>query len=231
MNRYNPTAEFRYEKKYFLSNITSTDLETFVKIHPGQFSEIFHERIVNNIYYDTFDYECLNDNVSGVSNRLKVRLRWYGEEIVKVTDPKLELKIKCGLLGTKRTIQCDPFSLFEERTFSHNIPSLNEHSEKAGIYLGQYTPKLFNSYSRKYYLSEDKKIRITIDYNQVFSRIDKFLGTNKNKINDNQSVIMELKYGSTDSVRAIEIASYFPFRLSKSSKYVRGLARLNYEEY
>ena len=44
---------FRYERKFIISQLDRHHVETLIKNHPAMFSEIFHERSVNNIYFDT----------------------------------------------------------------------------------------------------------------------------------------------------------------------------------
>ena len=43
----------RFERKFVIPRISKFQVEKFIKTHPGVFSEIFHERQVNNIYFDT----------------------------------------------------------------------------------------------------------------------------------------------------------------------------------
>ena len=91
---------FRYERKFKISEIDRNYVETLVKYHPAMFSEIFHERIVNNIYFDTLNMDYYYDNKSGSSKRMKVRIRWYGNQFGLIEKPVLELKIKDGLIET-----------------------------------------------------------------------------------------------------------------------------------
>ena len=47
--------KFRYEKKIVISGINRIEIESIIKLHPAMFSEIFSERYVRNIYFDTFE--------------------------------------------------------------------------------------------------------------------------------------------------------------------------------
>ena len=95
---------------------------------------------------------------------------------------------------------------------------------KTGLKSSQ--PVLLNRYSRKYFLSADKRYRITIDTDQVFYRIGTqnnfFLNEQKNNVN----VIIELKYNIAADDDANHITEHFPFRLTKSSKYVSGIEKI-----
>ena len=81
-----------------------------------------------------------------------------------------------------------------------------------------------NRYMRKYFLSFDKKYRITIDFNQAFYRLSN--NTLLRKHVDQNNVILELKYDSHNDDDARYITNNFPFRLSKNSKYVNGVHNL-----
>jgi hypothetical protein len=41
------------------------------------------------------------DNVSGLSKRVKVRIRWYGDLYGHIQSPILEFKIRNNTLGSK----------------------------------------------------------------------------------------------------------------------------------
>ena len=102
---------YRYERKYFITEITGKDIDYIVKIHPAMFSEIFHERSVNNIYFDSPELNNYFDNIDGNMYRVKSRIRWYGRTFGVIEKPVLELKIKNGLLGRKVSYSLDTFKL------------------------------------------------------------------------------------------------------------------------
>ena len=193
-----------------------------IKLHPYNFSEIYQQRNINNIYYDNLDFQCYNDNVIGVSNRIKARLRWYGNLFGKINRSKIELKIKKGLLGKKHTINYNPFNFSSGISNIKQLPKIDYYSAYMDEDLSCFNPTLLNYYSRKYYLSYDKLFRVTIDFDQVFSLPNGKIF--RSKIKDYNSLILELKYNEKYDDIAQEISSILPFRLSKSSKYVRGIS-------
>jgi hypothetical protein len=87
-------------------------------------------------------------------------------------------------------------------------------------------PVLLNSYSRKYFLSADKKYRLTIDHFLTYYKIDFAGNTFLNKVTDYKSTVMELKYDSVYEPEAKMIGTMFPFMLTKNSKYLQGLERV-----
>ena len=92
---------FRYERKFIISQLDRYRVETLIKDHPAMFSEIFHERSVNNIYFDSLSMHSHYNNKCGTSQRMKVRIRWYNDFFPNISNPILEFKVKNNLLGTK----------------------------------------------------------------------------------------------------------------------------------
>ena len=223
--------DFRYERKFFISGITQAEIESIIKLHPSMFTEIFSERYVSNIYFDTFDLNNYFENIDGNSERMKVRIRWYGNLFGKVENPTLELKIKKGLLGQKMKFSLLPFKLDQKINyidFFALVKNSGIENEIDKLGLESFFPVLLNGYKRKYFLSADKLYRITIDTDQIFYGIGKRNNLFINKQEDRINVIVELKYDVDADKNANKITSIFPFRLSKNSKYVNGVNACHY---
>jgi SPX domain protein involved in polyphosphate accumulation len=225
-NNFKISKTFRYERKFFLSEITTQELEGLVKFHPAIFSEIFNQRFINNIYFDTINLNNFNDNVEGTTDRVKVRIRWYGDLFGYIERPILEIKIKNGLLGKKMSMSIEPFEFNSKSNIANIVSNLDIRNDKLNIDFRTLYPSLVNRYKRKYFQSCDKKYRITIDSEQSFYKINNTNNFFLNIVNDNKSVIMELKYDEINDGGANLITSKFPFRVSKSSKYVNGLQQI-----
>ena len=119
---------YRYERKFLISELTREEVQSLIKSHTVMFREIYHPRYVNNIYFDTFDMGSYFDNVNGAFNRVKVRIRWYGDLFGPIKKPILEFKIKKGLLGTKISNPLCPFFL-NENFNSHVLTGVFEKSD------------------------------------------------------------------------------------------------------
>lgn len=217
---------FRYERKFIVpKSMPLSELIAIVKSNSSFFREVFYERQVNNIYFDTNGFKFYFDNVEGVADRQKVRIRWYGSTLGAIQKPKLEIKIKNGLVGDKWTFDLKPFSL-ESSITGNDLQKLFVNSDlPKPIYemVRGLNPTLVNSYTRRYFVSADQKFRITLDYD-VFYRNIKTRLNNFSKIPQSDPFnVVELKYGLEDDRLADGIAIQFPFRLSKNSKYVNGV--------
>ncbi len=221
------TSDYRYERKFFITELSKYETEGIVKINPAAFTEIYYKRFVNNIYFDSFNYNNFRDNVEGATDRIKIRIRWYGGLFGYIKHPVLEIKIKKGLLGKKISVPIKPFDLTREINISEILNSIKDLKEIIGIDFESLIPSLLNRYSRKYYQSFDKKFRITIDNKQSFYQINGKRNSFLDHHIDHNSVILELKYNQDYDKEVNYITSEFPFRLTKSSKYVNGIQQIS----
>ena len=218
----------RYERKFLITDYSHLDVEQMLKLHPACFSEIFYERTINNIYFDTLGLGYYYDNVEGSTERLKVRIRWYGDLFGPIAEPILEYKIKKGLLGRKESHALESFVLdkkfdkqqIENALKNEQIPLVVKNE------LLSLKPVLLNSYTRKYFLSADKNFRITIDHHLTYYRIGYGGNTFANSSVDHNATVLELKYDSSMEAEAKAVGNLFPFAMTKNSKYLQGLERV-----
>lgn len=221
-------TNFRYERKFIVSELTTCDVVSTVKLHPAMFSEIYHQRFVNNIYFDFVNLQNYFDNIDGNPHRTKIRVRWYGESFGTIRHPALELKSKHGSLGTKQSFSLPPFVLDNNFSIQTVSDIIKESSLPDILKLGLRSsfPTLFNVYSRRYFRSADGNYRITIDSDHVFYRIRHHNNSFINTFPDRCGIILELKYNQNMDDCSHYITNCFPFRLAKSSKYVGGIQKV-----
>ena len=221
----NKLKDFRYERKFFISELSRESVFGIIKMHPWFFTEIYNERFINNIYFDTFNRINFYENVEGNAERVKYRIRWYGNLFGNIEKPVLELKIKNGLLGKKRSFILEPFH-FEKGFTSKDLVRVFENSnfdQDVGINIQKQNPVLLNRYRRSYFMSFDKNYRITVDDDQEFYKIKNLNNNFLFRARDKSNIILELKYEQQFFNEAQQITSLFPFRMTKSSKFVRGI--------
>lgn len=216
---------YRYERKFLISNIARVNVEQLVLQHPALFTEIYHDRYVNNIYFDSMELRNFMDNIIGNMYRVKHRIRWYGDLLSMVEKPVLELKIKEGLVGTKKSFKLKKFYI-NKGISAAQIRSVILNSEvdvTTKSVIKNQIPVLLNRYKRRYFQSADKKFRITIDDEMMFAKFNTFNNKFMERYSDLNHVVMELKYEKEHELEAAKIINRFPFRLTKSSKYARGV--------
>ena len=222
-------SAYRYERKFTATAAHRSELISHIKNHPAFFREIYHTRQVNNIYFDTPALKFYNDNITGISQRKKVRIRWYGKTEGQIVSPKLEFKIKSGQVGTKWVLDMADFEMGRAFSKKYIFDILKKSDLPAAILedIKILSPTLVNSYRRTYFLSSDQKYRLTFDEDLLFYR-PPVLGNQPfcNPRSASNHFILELKYAQSEDARANYISKRFPFRLDKSSKYVKGLERV-----
>ena len=174
-------------------------------------------RKVNSIYFDTYDYKSIRENLDGVSNKKKIRIRWYGDKNT-TKNPIIETKSKKGFETKKESMPIR--ELNDLKVFSlKNLKILKETinlklKQKKIIY-----PVLTTHYEREYFISLNGKIRATIDYDlkSVFLNNSSQIDIIKNFKN---ICILEFKYSTGLDKYVRENLKDISLRLSKNSKFV-----------
>ena len=220
--------EYRYERKFFIEGVNAKQAISLVKLHPAMFREIYPPRAINNLYLDSPWMDDYFDNVGGVCDRRKNRVRWYHALFREVEDAMLEFKVKRGLVGTKhhhpfpKFTFDDRFSLpyFRDIIRISNLPlAVKDHLSGVG-------PVLLNRYLRWYFATPDRRFRVTVDTDLSFFHLNPFTNWFVNKQFDHENIVLELKYRLDDDSKVDEISAGFPFRVTRSSKYVQGIERV-----
>ena len=191
-----------------------------------KFSRSFEDRYINNIYLDDMNLSNYRDNIEGNTIRSKTRIRWYGDLLGINSGPNLEIKKKRGEVGFKEKLQLNDFNFDEE--FQSQIEGIRNNlkdMEKLHL-ISQLRPTLVNRYKRSYYVSYDGDFRITLDQNlEFFPFFNKKISLFQ-RYENKRMLIVELKYSKNVSNNANDISNQFPFRLTKSSKYIMGIDKI-----
>jgi len=218
-------AAMRYERKFVILDLGVAETEALIRFHPAVFREIYHRRFVNNIYFDTPSLEHYHANVRGIAQRVKCRVRWYGAPAGPIARPMLELKRKAGLLGSKEIHPLAPFDL-DEHFDAREVLEKSELPGRLRCDLAPLRPILMNRYRRRYFLSHDGKYRLTVDSELAFRGVGRGVSRFPAWLPADGRVIVELKFGVGGEDGGARIATRFPFRVTRSSKYVLGIEAL-----
>jgi SPX domain protein involved in polyphosphate accumulation len=219
------TREYRYERKFLVEELDAGQVRMMVRRHPGMFHEPYPPRVVNNLYLDTEEMDNYYANLSGAAERCKVRIRWYGELFGAPTSPVLEFKVKSGLVGTKQSFPFPAFSLDQEfsQRYFHELVRASNLPDHVRHHLRTLNVVLCNNYHRWYYTTKDRNYRLTIDSELAYYRVKRFSNSFVHKVLDDSRVIVELKYEKPFETQANRVAGFFPFRVTRNSKYVTGI--------
>ena len=189
---------FRKEKKFQISNSESIQIKK--EFFKDGMKNLYPQRIINSLYFDTKDFRLFKDSEEGVLPRKKIRVRWYKDnknytKETKISSLEGRYKIKEPYIFVK---QKENTSLFDQQ-------------------YGILFPSLIVQYEREYYLFN--KVRITFDRNITYDNLNH---TTKPRYIEHMCV-MEIKttrYLSEDYIEKI-----FQYPTSRFSKYCRGVLR------
>lgn len=203
----------RYERKYRIENQHYLQVYQEIMGISGAFHTAYPDRWVNSIYLDNINYSALRENLSGVSNRSKYRMRWYGKDYTMISNPILEQKVKANLLGYKNlknlsSTRLNPANIREKLNIDF-LKNLN------------IEPVVMVRYLRTYLESIDRRVRITIDRNLQYRGINNF-HIDPFEIRD-EAIILEVKYDKDIEGEIDDILQAIKYRLTKNSKFVSGM--------
>ncbi|MBI9051194.1 MAG: VTC domain-containing protein [Anaerolineaceae bacterium] len=224
---YTALDTYRYERKLLVEGLSEHQVRTLIKLHPALFVQTYPPRYVNNIYLDTPAMDYYYENINGVPQRRKVRIRWYGDLFGKIRKPILEYKIKDGLVGTKESQNLPDFVLDEnfdrdqfQETIAKGSPTIVHY------HLRELDAVLLNRYYRWYFATTDGRYRVTVDTDMTFYNIKRAGNAFRQRQQNYLNLIVELKYNAEHDPTAQRVSGLFPFSVTKNSKYVEGIERV-----
>ena len=202
--------ENRVEKKFVLGKYKEDFLKKILILNG--FTKYFVPRQISSIYLDTLNFDFAKDNINGVSRRKKIRFRWYNDDYSKIY---LEEKNKQNFFVRKSISKAIDF--VNKKNLVKNLKeyflNLNKNHNNFN-----YQFVLQTNYLRSYWISNDKKIRATIDTNINTSPIN-----NLNRRLELNETILELKFSPSNEkfFRNLFIQNNFNLRSKKYSKYLQ----------
>ena len=216
----------RIELKCLYTENDLSFLERNLQLSKLSFYQPFPPRFINSLYFDSYDLASIDESLNGSSVRTKTRCRWYGDLIQK-GKVTLELKKKQGHISWKLLKK----DIFTVNAFSKNwddfmSPDIMSGITTIGLSSHNQFPASIVRYRRKYLVSSDSKIRVTIDDQLQF--FDQRLSSEPNvKISENShaGIVLEIKLQETDSNLLPLISNAINFIPSRFSKYCESLMR------
>lgn len=217
--------DWRYEVKLVCPLPQLAAARTWIRLHPEALREAYPPRLVHSLYLDTPALSSFDANMAGISQRRKLRLRWYGPPQAQVAGPILELKYKENMLGGKKR-QALAWTLDWERPYADLFPALRTAAGPAwAAWLTAATqPALLNQYRREYYVTPDGVLRVTLDYD--LHAFDQLLSPRPNRERPlllPPTAIIEVKGPPAEAARLEQAMAHFPLPRMRNSKYANGL--------
>ena len=216
----------RFERKFKTKESLQPLIEASL-IEYG-FSEIFYEREITSIYYDTPNFLNFMHSENGNCDRQKIRIRFYNDDF---NNAIIEYKNKKAELGWKNQNKLSSSIYINSKKHldisRHNKKSLNISIPE--LISKGYRPTIVVNYLRKYFLSMDNTTRITLDKKINFSAIfsnEEYLKINPGLFIDD--LIIEVKYDRENEPTKIlqKLTNSYELIMTRYSKYCKGIRTL-----
>jgi len=212
MNKIN-----RYERKWIFKNINELEVTNILLRSNLLFRFQYDNRSVNSIYFDDLNYSSIKENLDGVAEKKKYRIRWYGEKD-KLNNPKLEIKTKKGFQTNKKVSEINELNNMKF-LLDQNIEKIEEIINNKLNLNKRIFPLLSTHYNRDYFISNNGLVRATVDYD--LASISLSNNKDKNIIkNYNRNIILELKYDIDLDNYVRNSIKKISMRLSRNSKFI-----------
>ena len=185
---------FRIEEKLYIKPENLFDFKIF--LNKKNALNLYHPRIIESLYFDTYNLDIYNDSIEGLTPRKKIRVRNYPEdkEVIRY------LEIKNSSVEGRHKVR---------KIINQN---LYQNYQKKGFFDLQYGlcfPKVYVRYKREYAQIND--VRISIDTNLSYRNFENKFLSNDSKI------IVELKTSFKKNLD--ELIKDFPIQRIRFSKY------------
>mgnify|MGYP001196086752 FL=1 len=220
----------RYEIKFILDNAKLSEVNQWAN-NSTYFKQSFKARKVNSIYFDDVGYSSIRDNLAGISNRKKMRLRWYGRKQDKQI-PSFEIKYREGRLGWKESIKIKSLEThFSKLKVKEIVDETKKELTKEGVIIDEHIfPTLQTSYDRKYF-SDPEGIRLTIDENISFHSPLLYSDLKQNLWTKYPLQVMEIKFHPHLKKDVSAILKSLHLTPKRHSKYLVGMSALGFSVY
>jgi SPX domain protein involved in polyphosphate accumulation len=223
---YEVPNDARLEIKFASYKVNLERVLNWLKLHSSAFHSPHPDRWVNNVYFDTHNSAAYVQNLSGASSRVKVRYRWYGQ--AQEPGPGvLEIKCKRNFFGWKKRFPCADLPVGAQaddwRDVCRRLSVILPHEGR--LWLQTYpAPTILNRYLRRYFVSRDETIRVTVDTDQaVWDQRFKSMPNYEQQSHLPDTLVVEFKFAREHRDQASKIIQTMPIRLSRHSKYMNGV--------
>jgi len=206
----------RYERKWVFHSIDHNQLFILLNRSNFLFMNQFSDRQVNSIYFDDENYTSIKQNIDGISEKKKYRLRWYGDFKI-ITNPTFEIKIKKGFEVSKKNFDLPEMSNLNLLDYN-DVEKIELLINNNFNFKNKLFPILTTHYLRSYFISSNKLVRSTVDRN--LKSLLLYKNRNLNIIKEYQDIILEFKYDLNLDEYVRSNLGNISSRLSKNSKFI-----------
>lgn len=217
----------RREYKHLLPSLSGVRAESWVTTRVRGLREEYPPRQVSSLYLDSASYSCYCQSNAGASERVKVRLRWYGA-LAADSPLTLEFKHRANHLGwkTQHRFTLPDFGGRNLRSLALQLEEGVGAVDRA-LMAQLRIPILVTSYHRHYFVTTDGGIRVTVD--TALRYFDQRLRPTLNLTRDALQcdfAVVECKLEPRGEAHAGRLLRALPLRPTRFSKYCHALQSL-----
>ena len=212
----------RFEKKFRIPLSEFNMIKNILKTI--SFHEAYPCRFISSVYYDSLDFKFYRDSINGISNRKKIRARFYDNNHKEI---KIEEKIKIAEMGYKitRPIRNNKHLILKDLEINQTF--IKEKIRVPSEIFKSFFPVTYIKYLRSYFISNDGKTRITLDEKISYSKIVSSLNVLyiNTDIPDPRGVV-EIKFDQENELANIsidKITKYINSPPTRNSKYCNSI--------
>ena len=216
-------SDYRYEIKFILNETSFSDAMQWLYVCTNAVNK-YPDRYINSIYLDNLEYDSVKDNLAGISDRVKRRIRWYDKDPII----KLESKIRNGRLSRKEFTQIDLGNNFLDLSASELRSNINNWLySQTELDFDYYSAILGVRYLRKYY-EDQVGFRVTFDQEIQFTDLydDVLPFSMSDRLVNYAPIIMEIKFEPSLKSYVNSFVKRLNMTPKRHSKYLVGMAHV-----
>lgn len=214
----------RIETKYLLPKEQLPEFLKEVRKHMRE--DDFARSTISSLYFDTENFQMIQDSLAKKNSREKIRLRSYETASDLDCPAFLEIKQKEQGIGHKYRITTTPRTAIalvsgdcEHSTCDHSISKKLETLRQR---YGTIQPQMLIRYQRQAFKgSKDSSIRITIDQNISYSAVRQLTlkSSNEQPLVSPKYVILEIKRSHEMPIWLANLLTAYQLEKTSFSKY------------
>ncbi len=219
--------DLRYEVKAACRSLDLPRVRTELQLMSCGLRPLHATRTVQSLYFDTDAGRAVGENLAGISDRRKVRLRFYGED-TDVVQAQLEVKERRAGLGSKRVAKLPPGLRVQGAETSRFPASVLAHFDGTAEECAWWADQLrahrtaqWIRYRREYWETAAGNVRVTLD-----SKLEAFDLRYAARINDRAPsplpavAVIECKAAASARAAVEALVHALPLSVGRCSKFM-----------
>ena len=218
----------RSEIKFLLPHADLGKIRSILEMNCRRIRHVGTVSLVNSIYFDDHSLSAYRENLDGVGQRAKVRLRWYDQKD-REGRFHFEVKRRTDLTTGKDRLAINsrvPLSSLTFQDILRELSAILPVRQREAL-MRRPDPILISEYRREYFQEYHSPVRITLDFDiTYYDQSGRRRPAKKFGVRTPEWVIIEGKAPVGEESRLRRLLFPLQPQVTRSSKYVMGCQRL-----